>query len=198
MIATGIIVTSVPIMEVDANTESATELKSTLLHSVQKMNKFASAHEKLNIKHDKLNSVHEKLKATKKAVQVERDNLQDKNRDLAKALRKATSAVKKHEIETDNKFNIPNKHPKTLKNVEHEQPVLNQSSFSSRSQCHIDSSDTVNKVFDHWKEQTGLFAAKEDKFLDLLGETKKDITIIALISSTCTTMHLQQYWNLKE
>ena len=115
MIATGIIVTSVPIMEVDANTESATELKSTLLHSVQKMNKFASAHEKLNIKHDKLNSVHEKLKATKKAVQVERDNLQDKNRDLAKALRKATSAVKKHEIETDNKFNIPNKHPKTLK-----------------------------------------------------------------------------------
>jgi len=72
VIATGIIVTSVPIIEVDANTESATELKSTLLHSVQKMNKFASAHEKLNIKHDKLNSVHEKLKSTKKAIQVER------------------------------------------------------------------------------------------------------------------------------
>ena len=147
-----VVSTGVPIMEVDAKTESATELKTTLLHSVQKMNKVASAHEKLNIKHDKLSSAHEKLKATKK------DNLQDKNRDLAKALREATSAVKKHEIETDNIFDIPNKHPKTAKNVEHEQPVLNQSSFSTRSQSHI----------------------------------------IELISSTCTTMHLQQYWNLKE
>jgi hypothetical protein len=86
-VQSSVVSTSVPIMEVDANTESATDLNSTILHSVQKMNKVASAYKNLNIKHDKLYSAHEKLKATKKAVQVERDNLQDKNRDLAKALR---------------------------------------------------------------------------------------------------------------
>lgn len=164
--------TCVPVIEVDGNTESAMELKCALLHSVKEMNKVTTAKEKLNIKHDKLNSAHEKLKATKKAVQVERDNLQEKNRDLAKALREATSAAKKHEIETDDKVDIPNKHLKTAKNVENEQQVINKRSFS---QSQIDSSDTVIRVFDHLKEQTGSFAAKEDKLLDLLGETKKDI-----------------------